>query len=976
MSHTRTKSPVQQQNTFRLSPLALACATALFATASWAQQAPAEKPVDPKEATATAAKDAAGKPIVKTSAERAGGEATAANKPATLEGIVVTGLRTSIESSIAAKRSSDSIVEVVTAEDIGKLPDVSIAESLARLPGLAGQRVDGRVQEIQIRGLSGNFAVVLLNGREQVSTGDNRSVQYDQYPSELITRATVYKTPDATLASLGIAGVVNMESIRPLDYKGQQVAFNVRGEKNSNGVQMPGIKDTGNRISASYVNQFANNTVGVALGFAHLDSPLQSQLYNNFGYSFSPGNQQYLGVSGLTVNPAAPTLLTVGYEVGPQSSSQKRDGAMGVLEFRPNQNFRSTLDFYYSTFKTREKNSLFQALGFGRFDGVLSNLTQANGILTSGTYDTSRRLTDFNFNPNTIGNINNLALRSQINDRDDKLSAFGWNNQWNLGQWKAIGDFSVSKATRDDVQLESYARIISPQTINFVFPADGQGFPTLGLGRSYNDPATLRLVDQFVALVKEQRPVITDDLKSARFEAKRGLDGFFSNLDVGLNFSKRDKTRDWNEIYYGNPDRTTTFAVTPDLVLGSAPANFVGIPGLLVYDIRAVAGRYATPRAFVDNETFGKRWEVHEKLSTAFAKLSFDSTLGSIPIRGNLGLQYVHADQNSDGFDQASAGRVGNVDAPLIARPVNRGTSYHNFLPSLNVIAELTSDTYMRFGAARTVARPRMDQMTAYNRASLSRVTNQNNDVTQSVWSGSGGNPLLKPWVADGLDLSIEKYFAKGSYVSFAGFSKKLVNYIYNQTTQIDYSAYPNNTPFTPLTNIGNFTRPENGQGGNVEGIELTATLEGKLFTPMLDGFGISASGSDTHSKINTRRNGINSTTSLEGLSGRVTNLTVYYEKSGLSARVSQRKRSPFTAETIGLFGNRSYELTLADDVIDYQLGYTFEAGALKGLGILFQVNNATDAATRTYVVSNNTERPQRYNTYGRQMLLGVSYKF
>ena len=112
--------------------------------------------------------------------------------------IVVTGIRASIASSIAAKARNTSIVEVITAEDIGKLPDVSIAESLARLPGLTVQRLDGRGQAISIRGLGPDFTTALLNGREQVTTGDNRGVEFDQYPSELLSGVTVYKTPDAS----------------------------------------------------------------------------------------------------------------------------------------------------------------------------------------------------------------------------------------------------------------------------------------------------------------------------------------------------------------------------------------------------------------------------------------------------------------------------------------------------------------------------------------------------------------------------------------------------------------------------------------------------------------------------------------------------------------------------------------------------------------------------------------------------------
>jgi iron complex outermembrane receptor protein len=162
-----------------------------------------------------------------------------AQQASNLGTVTVTGIRGSIESSIAIKKNSDSIVEVVTAEDIGKLPDVSIAESLARLPGLAGQRVEGRTQGLSIRGMAPAYGLTLLNGRELVSTAGGRSVEFDQYPSELINSATVYKTPDAALGAQGLSGTVNMQTVRPLDLRERKVSVNVRGESNSNGAQIP-----------------------------------------------------------------------------------------------------------------------------------------------------------------------------------------------------------------------------------------------------------------------------------------------------------------------------------------------------------------------------------------------------------------------------------------------------------------------------------------------------------------------------------------------------------------------------------------------------------------------------------------------------------------------------------------------------------------------------------------------------------------
>ncbi|MEQ1518868.1 MAG: TonB-dependent receptor, partial [Usitatibacteraceae bacterium] len=725
-----------------MRPIAAAVSALLFATgAAYAQQS-------------TTADDA----------KKKADEAEAAAKKSAVqvvETIVVPGIRRGIESSIAVKRDSTSIVEVVSSEDIGKLPDVSIAESLARLPGLTGQRVDGRVQAISIRGLSGDFAGTLLNGREQVSTGDNRGVEFDQYPSELITRATVYKTPDAGLVGQGISGTVNMESIRPLDFKERQISINLRGEKNSNGVQMAGIKDTGNRVSLSYINQFNNNTVGLALGYAHLDSPLQARNYKAFGWSVSAGNQQFIAASGLPVDPANPTAINTGFEVGPQSSSQKRDGLMAVLEFKPNRDFHSTVDMYHSKFNTREKNNLFQSFNFGRFGGTMTNLTRSGGLVNSGIFSTFSRLGIFN-GGNTVGDVNSSVLRSQVNTRDDKLSAFGWNNELKMGAWTGIGDVSYSKATRTDVRYEAYSRIGVADTIGFNMPPDGGAFPTFTLSQSYTNAATLKLAEQFGRLGYIEKPEVRDELKSLRLEGKRGLDwSIFNKIDVGVNYSKRDKSRDLHEDYYRAATPSTLITLAPDLLAPNAPAGFAGIPGFLGFDLAGALNRYGTVVPNIDGTTFGRRWAVHEKVSTAFAKLSFESSIATAPVRGNIGLQVVGAKQNSNGFDQSTSST-----GAIIAVPVNKGISYTDVLPSLNVVAELSGDTYIRFGAARTVARPRMDEMRAYNSAGLNQGTNPATGEKTFSWSGNGGNAALKPWVADGLDLSIEKYFAKGSYVA------------------------------------------------------------------------------------------------------------------------------------------------------------------------------------------------------------------
>ena len=194
-----------------------------------------------------------------------------------LQEVTVTGIRAGVDAAIKIKRNNDDIVEAISAEDIGKLPDTSIAESLARLPGLTTQRSDGRDSDISIRGFGPDFNGTLLNGREQVSTGDNRAIQFDQYPAELMSGVVVYKTPDAALVGQGLAGTIDMRTTRPLEYGRRTLVFDVRGIENSNGNLGADSDDKQYRASFSYIDQFLDNTLGLTFGFARLDTPVDTE---------------------------------------------------------------------------------------------------------------------------------------------------------------------------------------------------------------------------------------------------------------------------------------------------------------------------------------------------------------------------------------------------------------------------------------------------------------------------------------------------------------------------------------------------------------------------------------------------------------------------------------------------------------------------------------------------------------------------
>jgi iron complex outermembrane receptor protein len=292
------------------------------------------------------------------------------------------------------------------------------------------------------------------------------------------------------------------------------------------------------------------------------------------------------------------------------------------------------------------------------------------------------------------------------------------------------------------------------------------------------------------------------------------------------------------------------------------------------------------------------------------------------------------------------------------------GKSYTDFLPTLNMTMEIASDQFLRLGVGRQMARPRMDQLSAFTRSEV-------ND--QLKWTGSGGNPNLDPYRATALDVSYEKYFGTKGYISAAAFYKDLKSYIFDfKNTQFNFSGFPNLSGRVPTSNIGEFTAPVNGKGGTIKGIELAVDVPLSLLFKPLDGFGIQASYSDTKSAI--KPFGDADVRPLPGLSRKVQTLTAYYENSGFSVRVANRKRSSFIAEIEGFGSDREYKYARAETITDLQLSYEIQSGIAKGVNFLLQVNNLNNEPYVEY--DGGTGRDTKKDEYGRTMLFGVSYKF
>jgi iron complex outermembrane receptor protein len=269
------------------------------------------------------------------------------------------------------------------------------------------------------------------------------------------------------------------------------------------------------------------------------------------------------------------------------------------------------------------------------------------------------------------------------------------------------------------------------------------------------------------------------------------------------------------------------------------------------------------------------------------------------------------------------------------------------------------------------------------------------------LWSATGGNAKLEPWRAKAIDLAYEWYIDKTSYISIAGFYKKLDSYIYTQRQIFDFSGLPippssiqsptnpnGLPPGVPVSPLGQIDQPANGKGGSIKGIEISGALGFGKLASFLDGFGVIGSYSYTKSNLHPTASTNPTTvqaTRIPGLSGNVYTVTGYYEKDGFQIRGAYRYRSAFKGEVTQLFATRGVTEILADKDVSAQIGYTFQEGSsLAGLGMLFQVNNLTDSAYRTRIgtdgggtrTADGGFLPETYEKYGRQFLFGINYRF
>ncbi|MGN6209750.1 TonB-dependent receptor [Asticcacaulis sp.] len=868
--------------------------------------------------------DGASAVIVRAAAADAVASEAAAEAPADPQEVVVVGVRKSLRDALDVKRRNTGIVEAISSKDIGALPDVTIAETLNRLPGITATRDRGNDSQASIRGLGARMVLGTVNGREVASSEPDRNVRWEVYPSEVVSGASVYKSSEARLISGGISGTVDLQTIHPLDYKGPSFVLRAGPVYYDGGSAFPNYDGLGYRTSASFVHRFSNSFAAV-LG---LTSQVQKNGYESVqGWGYNSGADNGPVVAGDTTKYNTPW----GAQAEAKRLKESRFGASLGLQFKPTDNFQLSYDLLYSDIKIHElqDQAWYGDGAWGNWDGGnYSNYT--DGATASGQAPV------INSNGDVVAASVAWAGDKSVVARyteDKTLIVQGLNGKWTSEHWTVSADASYSKAQRYNLwAANELAYWPSLMTYDF------RDKPVITVSSAPEDNTQTAQTGQ------TSLGAVTDELSAVHLDFERHLDsGLFKSILFGVRASDRTKA-------LGSLNGTVSpiIGAVPDYLLSGYSFKNFNIPTILTGDFGALATHLYGTSFDIDPKTTPITDRVKEKVSEAYLEGTYATTIGGIPVDGNIGVRVVDVDATSSGTSTVAGNWVESPPGSgvwvqeMVTTPVTGGASYSKVLPSATARLDFGNGQYLKLSAAKVISRPPLNDMIITRQISSS-----------APYTGSSGNPYLKPFEATQLDISYENYFNKDALFAVSVYHKQVDNFVGYASRQetIDGNVYT-------LTSPVNSTK-----GGRIDGVELT--YQSSFGFIGLDHFGIYSNYAYVDSDLTEMSAGL----PLNGLAKNTGTLDFWYSDHGIDARLGTKYHDTYTA----IYGWNDAQLirvrpeTTMDFSISYQINPIVQ--------VRFQANNLLDTPLRTYN-DNVKDRLGRYDLYGKRYLLDFTVKY
>lgn len=732
---------------------------------------------------------------------------------ASSDDIVVTGIRASLERSLALKRDGQGIVDAISAEDIGSFPDTNLAESLQRITGVSIDRSNGEGSTVTVRGFGPEFNLVLLNGRQMpasslgscCSAPASRSFDFGNLASEGVASIEVYKSGRATLATGGIGSVININTPRPLDREGFTGSFGIKGVYDTS--RFAG-SEFSPEISGIVSNTFADGAIGIlAAGSYQRRRSSQAQFNagwregylgseNNWGSLAMPGDPRFANV---TNRPGPNDTYQVTQNAGYDFTDVDRERINGqlVLQVRPFDNLTATVDYTFSqnTIDART-NSI----------GVWFN---HNNTVSSWT-DGPAAGPNFYSESFGAGEGKDLAITGAVAANRSVNHSFGGNLEWTSGALRLVLDghhsTAESKPTSpygSNIAVGSAIFGVANQSIDFT-----QDMPVISV--SMFPGSSISAANIRPAGNAFRNAYMRDEINEVSLRGSYDFDAsFIESLDFGVTYTDNQVRSAYgfiqNDTWGGTlsaaqtPDSLFTPVGLPDRLAGFSGASTTGlIPtyfeiqtedliSLLNTSINICS---AAAQAGTCLASYSADRRVQERTIAPYIQTAHEFELAGSELNLRFGLRYERTKVDSSALVPIPTGTVwtgGNETS--IVYGAARGFStlsgdYENWLPAIDMDFEPLRNVMLRASYSHTITRP--------DYASLQGGTTLDSPIRIGGSTGSSGNPGLLPYKSKNVDLSAEWYYGRDSYISVGFFHKDVSNFISNSTI---------NTPAFSLTN-------------------------------------------------------------------------------------------------------------------------------------------------------------------------------
>lgn len=909
---------------------------------------------------------------------------TATSAPETEEvdarAIVVTGYRASLGSAQAIKRNSDAILDAIVAEDIGKLPDNTAAESLARVTGVQVNRFSDEVSQVLVRGLPD--VATTFNGRD-IFTAEGRRSQLQDFPAGALAGLEVYKSGTADLLEPGLAGLINVRSRRPFDFTEKfVVAGGIRGTYND----QSGKYDPLGNILISARTDSSIGEFGVLVNASYAQAQYRNAVRWGDGFITGPS-------AGSTVEPAsAGRNFRIPAAVGVYNDSGKRwrPALNASLQWKPSANLEIYYDFLYQGYRGRGANDWWRT---PLIDG---NPTLTNVVLRPDKPDQVDSLTK-------VGGFRPEAYRSTNAAYTNTYQNAG-GLKWEVGRAKLSTDLAYTSSEYGSDEWSFDSSLFSSPTANVkFFVKDGVSWDLTGF--DVKNPANYRWRGYYESTYR---------VKGKGWQWRGDLDldtdiAFLPKFQFGVRWTDRNASLERGNRYAYTESLNIPLGNTPAGQLELTQDAFRGNQGFTSWLMPSRAGivsnaaqirqfayqalqqivaanpndagyrdaltRFATPTVQLDPLA---AFFAEEQTYAFYGQTKYEFDLGAVRVDGLIGARVVNTVGRYSGISSVT------FDGVTRSEPRVTNANYVDVLPNFSLRIRPDDKLQIRFGVTKTRTKPEFGQLNPAISISQNTATIPPGGVVPDTRFpaglqgrpnafGSGGNPDLQPLTSTNYDATVEYYFSRTASLSAAVFYRDLNGFIAN---------YVNRT-VDPVYGLIEINRPENAGAGRIKGVEVGGQTFLDFLPGVLSGFGVQANVTYLDGEQQYPANLFASVTGsnakppfvkIPGLSKWTYNAALFYEKGKISSRISLNNRAAFlNGNFIDAQGVYIGEGTQNINRLDFSFNYT----PIKAITLTLDVANILAKPFNNYAqYAQDRSYPRDIRDEGRYFGLGARFRF